>query len=309
MARSGHREMAGTCDDVPTASWWTVGDRSFPTDLEDAMTAAAEIQALKEAHRKTWASGDYSRVAELVTDVGDRIVERAGVKPGSQVLDVAAGTGNASIPAARAGAHVIATDLTPELFLAGRTRALDAGVEIEWITADAEDLPFEDERFDYVLSSLGVQFVPRHEIVAHELVRICRPGGTIALGNWAADGYIGQFWTIMGPYLPAPPSGALPPAGWGRVEHIEELFADYPVQLSFERRALYFEAPSPAAFIDFLADSYGPLLGARNKLSGDGRWEPLRDELIALSNKMNTVDDGHFRAPSEYLITLAGKLT
>jgi 2-polyprenyl-6-hydroxyphenyl methylase/3-demethylubiquinone-9 3-methyltransferase len=273
------------------------------------MTAAAEIQALKEAHRKTWASGDYSRVAELVTDVGDRIVERAGVKPGSQVLDVAAGTGNASIPAARAGAHVIATDLTPELFLAGRTRALDAGVEIEWITADAEDLPFEDERFDYVLSSLGVQFVPRHEIVAHELVRICRPGGTIALGNWAADGYIGQFWTIMGPYLPAPPSGALPPAGWGRVEHIEELFADYPVQLSFERRALYFEAPSPAAFIDFLADSYGPLLGARNKLSGDGRWEPLRDELIALSNKMNTVDDGHFRAPSEYLITLAGKLT
>jgi 2-polyprenyl-6-hydroxyphenyl methylase/3-demethylubiquinone-9 3-methyltransferase len=301
--------MAGTCDDVPTASWWTVGDRSFPTDLEDAMTAAAEIQALKEAHRKTWASGDYSRVAELVTDVGDRIVERAGVKPGSQVLDVAAGTGNASIPAARAGAHVIATDLTPELFLAGRTRALDAGVEIEWITADAEDLPFEDERFDYVLSSLGVQFVPRHEIVAHELVRICRPGGTIALGNWAADGYIGQFWTIMGPYLPAPPSGALPPAGWGRVEHIEELFADYPVQLSFERRALYFEAPSPAAFIDFLADSYGPLLGARNKLSGDGRWEPLRDELIALSNKMNTVDDGHFRAPSEYLITLAGKLT
>ena len=102
------------------------------------MTATAEIQALKEAHRKTWASGDYPRVAELVTDVGERIVERGGVKPGSEVLDVAAGTGNAAIPAARAGAHVVAIDLTSELFLAGRRRALDAGVEIEWITADAE---------------------------------------------------------------------------------------------------------------------------------------------------------------------------
>lgn len=272
------------------------------------MTAVAEVRALKEAHRKTWASGDYPRVAKLVTDIGERIVEQAAVKPGSQVLDVAAGTGNASIPAARAGAHVIATDLTPELFPAGRSRALDAGVEIEWITADAEDLPFNDERFDYVLSSIGVQFVPRHAIVAHELVRVCRPGGTIALGNWAADGYIGRFWTIMGPYLPPPPSYASPPADWGRVEHIEELFADYPVQLSFERRALNFEAESAAAFIDFLADAYGPLLGARNKLCGDGRWEPLRNELIALSNEMSTSDDGHFCAASEYLITIAGKL-
>jgi SAM-dependent methyltransferase len=300
--------MAGTCDGARSAKWWTVGSWSFPSELEDAMTATAEVQVLKEAHRKTWASGDYPRVAELVTDIGERVVERAGVKPGSQVLDVAAGTGNASIPAARAGAHVIATDLTPELFPAGRSRALDAGVEIEWITADAEDLPFDDERFDYVLSSIGVQFVPRHEIVAHELVRVCRPGGMIALGNWAADGYIGRFWTIMGPYLPSPPPYASPPAGWGSVEHIEELFADYPVQLSFQRRALDFEAASPAAFIDFMADYYGPLLGARNKLSGLGRWEPLRNELIALSNAMNIADDGHFRTPSEYLVTLAAKL-
>ncbi len=271
-------------------------------------TATADIQALKDAHRATWASGDYPRVAELVTQVGERIVERAGVKPGSKVLDVAAGTGNASIPAARLGAQVIATDLTPELFAAGRSRALDAGVEIEWITADAEDLPFDDDRFDYVLSSLGVQFVPRHEIVARELVRVCRPGGTIALGNWAADSYIGRFWTIMGPYMPAPPSYASPPAGWGRVEHIEALFADYPVQLSFERCALDFEAESPAAFIDFMADCYGPLLGARKRLSADGRWESLRNELVALSDEMNTADDGHFRTSSDYLVTLASKI-
>jgi hypothetical protein len=138
-----------------------------------------------------------------------------------------------------------------------------------------------------------VQFAPRHEIVARELVRVCSRGGTIALGNWAADGYLGRFWTVMGPYLPAP-SYASPPAGGGRVEHVEELFVGYPVQLSFERGALDLEAESPTAFIDFIADSYGPLLGARNKLSGDGRWEPLRNELIALRDAMNVADDGHF---------------
>jgi SAM-dependent methyltransferase len=269
--------------------------------------STVDIQALKDAHRKTWASGDYSRIAKLVTDVGERVVERAGVEAGSDVLDVAAGTGNASIPAARAGARVIAIDLTPELFAAGRQRASEADLEIEWRVADAEDLPFEDERFDHVLSSLGVQFAPRHEVVARELVRVCRSGGTIALGNWAADGYIGRFWTIMGPYLPPPPPYASPPAGWGRSEHVEQLFAEYPVDVTSERDALYFEADSAEAFIDTLADYYGPLLQARNKLTATGRWDALRDELIALSNEMNAVGDGHFRAPSEYLITLARK--
>ncbi len=267
----------------------------------------AEIQALKDAHHKTWASGDYARVAELVTDVGERVVERGGVQAGADVLDVAAGTGNASIPAARAGAHVIATDLTPELFTAGRRRAQRSDVEVEWITADAEDLPFGDERFDYVLSSLGVQFVPRHEVVASELVRVCRPGGTIALGNWAADGYIGRFWTIMGPYLPPPPEYASPPAGWGQREHVERLFAEYPVELTFERHALHFEADSAEAFIDLLADFYGPLLQARNKLTATGRWEALRSELVALSNEMNAAADSRFRAASEYLVTVARK--
>jgi SAM-dependent methyltransferase len=266
-----------------------------------------DVQTLKEAHRKTWASGDYARIAELVTDIGERVVERAGIRPGSDVLDVAAGTGNAAIPAARAGAHVIATDLTPELFVAGRRRASDVGVEIEWLSADAEDLPFDDDRFDYVLSSIGVQFAPRHEVVARELVRVCRIGGTIALGNWAADGYIGRMWTILGPYLPPPPDFASPPGGWGRTDHVEGLFAQYPVDLTSERDSLSFEAKSSEAFVDMLSDFYGPLVQARNKLSAAGRWESLRDELIALSNELNVARDGHFRAPSEYLITLIRK--
>jgi SAM-dependent methyltransferase len=271
------------------------------------MTTTMSLEVLKEAHRRTWASGDYSRIAELVTGVGERVVQRARVCTGDDVLDVAAGTGNAAIPAARAGAQVIASDLTPELFVAGRRRAAQAGVAIEWIAADAEDLPFEDARFDHVLSSLGVQFAPRHEVVASELVRVCRPGGTIALGNWAADGYIGRFWTAMGPYLPKPPAYASPPPGWGRVEHVERLFAEHPVELRFERATVHFEAESPEAFIDMFAELYGPLLQARHALSPVGRWQPLRNELIALSAAANSASDRGFRAASDYLIIVARK--
>lgn len=269
------------------------------------MSTTIALEALKEAHRRTWASGDYPRIAELVTDVGEQVVAHAGISAGSDVLDVAAGSGNAAIPAARAGAHVIASDLTPELFVAGRRRAAEAGVAIEWVAADAEDLPFEDARFDHVLSSLGIQFAPRHEVVASELVRVCRPGGTIALGNWAADGYIGRFWAVIGPYMPKPPAYASPPPGWGRVDHVEELFADHPVELSFERATLHFEHESPEAFIDMFADLYGPLLQARNKLAADGRWDELRADLVALSAESNIATDGRFRTASDYVVIVA----
>ena len=271
------------------------------------MSITIALEALKEAHRRTWASGSYARIAELVTDVGERVAERSGITPGSEVLDVAGGTGNAAIPAALAGAQVIASDLTPELFEVGRRRAADAGVAIDWIAADAEDLPFEDARFDYVLSSLGVQFAPRHEVVASELVRVCRPGGTIVVGNWAADGFIGRFWTTMGPYMPKPPAYASPPAAWGREEHVSQLFAEHPVELSFERASVEFEAESPEAFIDMFADLYGPLLQARIALSEGGRWDALRNDLIALSDECNVDADGGFRAPSDYLVIVARK--
>jgi len=268
------------------------------------LTTVVDTQPLKDKHRKTWASGDYPAVAQRVTDVGERVVERARIAAGADVLDVAAGDGNAAIPAARAGARVIASDLTPELFDSGRRRAAAAGVEVEWITADAEDLPFEDARFDHVLSALGVQFAPRHELTTAELVRVCRPGGTIAVGNWAADGYIGRFWTVMGPYMPPLPDYASPPPRWGRPDDVERLFEPHPVDLQIERATLHFEADSPEAFIDFMAECYGPLLGASHAL--DGRWPALRDDLIALSNEMN-VEPGRFRVPSDYLVIVGRK--
>lgn len=271
------------------------------------MSTTVDTSALKDAHHRTWASGDYPSVAEMVTGIGERLVERAGVGAGMEVLDVAAGSGNAAIPAALAGGEVIASDLTPELFAAGRERARRAGARVEWIRADAEDLPFEDARFDRVLSSIGIQFAPRHEVVAAELVRVCRPGGTIALANWAADGYIGRFWSIMGPYLPPPPDYASPPPGWGREDHVRELFAPHPVTVAFHRETMTFEAESAEAYIDFMADRYGPLLQARRLLEADGRWAALRRELVEMSRAADTGGAGGFRAPSDYLVVIAGR--
>jgi SAM-dependent methyltransferase len=185
------------------------------------MTAIAD---LKIAHRATWAAGDYAAIAELIDEAPPRdLLARVEVTPGQEVLDVATGTGNIAIPAAAAGAQVVGLDLTPELFGTARRRAEEHGVVVDWVEGDAEDLPFEDERFDRVLSAFGVQFAPRHEIVAHELARVCRPGGRIGLVNWTPEGQVGELFKIMGRYLPAPPDYASPPPLWGSEDHVRGL--------------------------------------------------------------------------------------
>jgi SAM-dependent methyltransferase len=191
------------------------------------LTSTSPDAELKGRHRKMWASGDYPAMVEtFLLPLGPRLAEAAGAGPGKRVLDVAAGTGNASIPAAERGASVTASDLTPELFDAGRRRAESSGVELEWVEADAEKLPFDDESFDVVMSSIGAMFAPHHQDVADELVRVCRPGGTIALLSWTPEGMIGGLFRTMGPFVPAPPPGAQPPPLWGSEEHVNELFGD-----------------------------------------------------------------------------------
>jgi 2-polyprenyl-3-methyl-5-hydroxy-6-metoxy-1,4-benzoquinol methylase len=174
---------------------------------------------LKARHRKMWASGDYpSMVETFLTPLGPRLAEACRIGAGGdgvRVLDVAAGTGNASIPAALAGAHVTAGDLTPELLDAGRARAAAAGVELDWVQADAERLPFDDASFDVVMSAIGVMFAPHHQLAADELVRVVRPGGTIGLLSWTPEGMIGSLFRTMGPFAPPPPPGAQPPPLWG----------------------------------------------------------------------------------------------
>ncbi|HEX5955685.1 MAG TPA: class I SAM-dependent methyltransferase, partial [Solirubrobacterales bacterium] len=158
-------------------------------------------------------------VETFLLPLGPRLVEACGIGPGMNVLDVAAGTGNASIPAAKMGANVTASDLTPELLEAGRARAEAEGLTLEWVEADAENLPFGDGSFDVVMSSIGAMFAPHHQEVADELVRVCRPGGTIGLLSWTPEGMIGARVRTMAPFAPPPPPGAQPPPLWGSEDH------------------------------------------------------------------------------------------
>src|SRR6266568_355798 len=197
------------------------------------------LAELKQRTRATWAAGDFPAIAKRqLWEVGERLVRRVGIGSREDVLDVACGTGNAAIRAAEAGGDVVGVDLTPELFEAGREQAEEAGVELEWVEGDAEDLPFPDGSFDVVLSTFGVMFAPRHEVAAGELARVLRPGGRMGLTNWTADGVVGQMFRTMGSYLPAPPPVASgPPVLWGSEQHVRQLFAGTGVELSFAREA------------------------------------------------------------------------
>ena len=181
--------------------------------MSDVMNEVEADRALKAKHRTMWASGDYAAVAaEVVGALGPVLVEACGVGRGDKVLDVGAGTGNAAIPAALAGASVVASDLTPELLEIGRRRAEERGVELDWRQADAEALPFDDGEFDTVMSCIGVMFAPHHQASADEMLRVCRPGGTIGLLSWTPEGFVGQMFATMKPYAP-PPSEASEAAG------------------------------------------------------------------------------------------------
>src|SRR5688500_2866971 len=197
------------------------------SDGRTKMTLQTADAELKARHRAMWASGDYpSMVETFLTPLGPRLVEACAITPGMRVLDVASGTGNAAIPAAARGADVVASDLTPELFEAGRRRAADAGVELEWVEADAEHLPFDDESFDVVISAIGVMFAPHHQDAADELVRVCRRGGTLGLLSWTPEGMLGALFRTMRPFMAPPPPGAQPAPLWGSEDHLRELFGD-----------------------------------------------------------------------------------
>ena len=252
-----------------------------------------------------WASGDYpSMVETFLLPLGPRLVGACGIKQGDRVLDVAAGTGNASLPAAETGATVVASDLTPELLEAGRKRAEAAGLELEWQVADAEQLPFEDESFDVVMSSIGAMFAPHHQDVANELVRVCKPGGTIGMLNWTPEGMIGALFRTMGPFAPPPPPGAQPPPLWGGEDHMRELFGDR-VDWSFTREVLEITAfQHPHDYGEHFKAKYGPTITARKNAEKDGREGELDAALNAFCEEWNlgTEDDARFE--QEYLVAV-----
>jgi SAM-dependent methyltransferase len=258
---------------------------------------------MKQATRASWAAGDYATIAKQdLWEMGDRIVRRVGVGRDEDVLDVACGTGNAAIRAARAGGRVVGVDLTPELFEAGRCEAAEAVVEVEWVEGDAEALPFDDERFDVVLSVFGCMFAPRHGVTARELARVLRRGGRMALFCWKPDSGPNRFFETLGAFMPPMPEFAQPSLLWGSEQHVRELFAGTGVELEFESGL----APNPLSRfesvdqrIEHYTTTFGPLVQLKRLSESQGRWPELRGHLAKLYE--DTEQQG------EYLVVLGRK--
>jgi SAM-dependent methyltransferase len=253
-----------------------------------------------------WALGDYHAVAtDLIAPLGPRLVEATGIGPGQHVLDVAAGTGNASLPAAQAGADVTASDLTPELLEAGRRRADAAGLTLAWVEADAEHLPFEDASFDVVISAIGAMFAPHHQHAVDELVRVCRPGGTIGLLSWTPEGMIGSLLRTIGPFAPPPPPGAQPPPLWGSKAHLAELFGaavDFTTQTRDVLEVSAFERPRD--FGEHFKARYGPTIAALANARRNGRDRDLETALDQFCDDWDRGTPGRARFELEYLLAV-----
>ncbi len=251
--------------------------------MTTALDPAEADRLLKSAHRAMWALGDYAAVAsEVIPGLGADLVQACGVRRGMRVLDVAAGPGNAAIPAALTGASVVASDLTPELLAAGRAEAARRGAELEWRQADAEALPFADGEFDVVLSCVGVMFAPHHQASADELVRVCRPGGTIGLISWTPQGFVGEMLAATKPYLAPPPPGAQPPPLWGQEEHVSALLGDRVTDLAMRRQTTRVDCfATPEEFRDRFKTCYGPTVSAYRGIAEDPERVAALDHALA----------------------------
>jgi SAM-dependent methyltransferase len=261
------------------------------------MTTTLALDGIKAKQQKTWASGDYGAVAALIHPMAELLVQSADLSHGARVLDVAAGTGNASVAAARCGCDVLATDYVPALLERASARAAAEGLSLRTAEADAEALPFADGEFDAVLSVVGVMFAPHQEVAAAELARVCRPGGTLGLANWTPDGFIGHLFRTIGRHVPPPP-GISPPPLWGSTERLHELLGD-AFDLTITPRDLVFRFASAAALTDYFKDNYGPTLKAFEALGDNGK--ALYDDMVALASEFDTATDGTLRIPSRYV--------
>ena len=263
---------------------------------------------LKAGARGMWAMGDYHRFARAtVWDLGPRLVEACGISAGQRVLDVAAGTGNVAIRAAKAGARVVASDLTPEHFEAGRREALAEGVELEWIEADAEALPFRDAEFDAVTSCVGAMFAPDHRAVARELLRVCRPGGTIGMINFMPDGAAADFFQMLGRHAPPPPGGAVSPLLWGTAEHVRDLFESGVQSLDMAPGEYVERAATPHEYHRLFKEAFGPMVAIYASAAGQAERAVALDrdfmEFVARWDRSGR--HGGVEIPYAYLLVVA----
>ncbi len=258
-----------------------------------------------------WALGDYNRFAtELDSQLGRDLVEACGIGPGQRVLDVAAGSGNVAIQAAEAGADVVASDITVENMKAGEREASKRGVELEWVEGDAQALPFGDDEFDVVTSSVGAMFAPDQQAVADELLRVCRPGGTIGMANFTPDGLAAKFFDVLGPYLPPPPPNAASPLMWGNEAHVRELFGNRVSSLEANERELVETVPgAPVEYCEFFKQTFGPVIAAFASVEDDpARVAALDREFLDFATGANAgPPEGPTELRFEYLLVLARK--
>ena len=262
-------------------------------------TAAPDFAAIKQRQQATWASGDFAIVGTTLQIVGESLAEAADVRAGERVLDVAAGNGNATLAAARRFAEVVSTDYVPALLDKGRERARAEHLDVQFQVADAEALPFEDGRFDVVLSTFGAMFTPEHRRTAGEMMRVLRPGGRLGLANWTPEGFIGRLFKVIGKHVP-PPAGLQSPALWGTEAHLRELFGANAASLRAERRHFNFRYRSAAHFVQVFRDYYGPTHKAFGALDATGQAALARD-VTALLDEINVAGRGSLVVPGEYL--------
>jgi len=265
--------------------------------------ARPDLSAVKERQHAMWSSGDFHAVASLIQPVADALCDAVDLQAGWRVLDVATGSGNAAIAAARCGAEVIGIDYVPALLERGRRRAEAEGVQIELVEGDAEAIPFVDRSFDAVLSVFGSMFAPDQERAASELARVCRPGGRIGLATWVPDGFIGQMLKVVTAHVP-PPAGVASPLLWGTEAHLAELFGDSISELECTERTFTFRFRSAEEFVSFFRKFYGPTLKAFEAVGAAGSDALFRD-LVELVGRFTGTTEGPVAIPSTWLETVA----
>jgi SAM-dependent methyltransferase len=263
------------------------------------MSVAIDLAAVKSRQQAAWASGDYAVIGTTLQLVGEQLAEASNVHWDEDVLDVAAGNGNATLAAARRGARVTSTDYVASLLDRGADRARAEGMTVSFTVADVEELPFDDARFDVVLSTFGVMFSPDHGRSAAELTRVTKSGGRIGLANWTPDGFIGQVFKVLGRHVP-PPAGVLPPSLWGTEAHLRELFGDRATTIDVVERTFTFRYRSGAHFVDVFRTWYGPIHKAFAAL-GDDRGPALERDLVDLVARFNRSGSEAMIVPSTYL--------
>jgi ubiquinone/menaquinone biosynthesis C-methylase UbiE len=262
-----------------------------------------DLGAVKQRQREAWASGDFAVVASRIVLVAEQLCDTADLRAGWRVLDVATGSGNAAIAAARHGCTAVGIDYVPALLERGRRRAAAEGLPVELLKGDAESLPFPDDSFDAVTSVFGSMFAPDHARTAAEMLRVSRPGGTIALASWTPDGFIGELFRTVAAHVP-PPAGVRSPMLWGTEGHLRELFGEGIASLEVAERTFTFRFPSAEHFVAFFRKWYGPTLKAFAALEGSAR-EALRRDLVALASRFDRLGADAVAIPATYTEAVA----